>query len=91
MKLPFSTLVACGSRMPLGWDHTNMKWYYPIWPELDDKLRPSDKSKMRWRLDWEDEDGHDSETTGISFCKMQEQPELVMKQGPGKDVQTIIE
>ena len=71
-KLPFCTLVSCGNRTPLGWDHTNMKWYYPIWPELDDKLGlPSEESKMRWRLDWEDENGHDSETSGpgTSFAR----------------------
>jgi len=52
--LPMSALVACGwHREPLGWDHTNMKWYYPIWPELDDNLEsPLDRSKIRLRLDW---------------------------------------
>jgi hypothetical protein len=51
--LPISALVARGwNRVPLGWDHTNMKWYYPIWPELD-------SSRMKLRLDWGD--GHDSD------------------------------
>jgi len=31
--LPMPMLMARG-REPLGWDHTNMKWYYPIWPEF---------------------------------------------------------
>jgi len=63
MTLPVTTLVSHGSkRRPIGWDRTNMKWYYPIWPELDAKLgRSSDKLGMNWRLDWGDDGAHDSE------------------------------
>jgi len=77
---------------PLGWDHTNMKWYYPIWLELDDKLdHPSDGSRIRWRLDWGDGGGHDLEVSDISVCKTPDLPELVSPQGPGKDVQTAMD
>jgi len=65
--LPVSTLASHGLRRSIiGWDHTNMNWYGPIWPELDCTLgRSSDKLRMKWRLDWGDEDVHASETFGI--------------------------
>ena len=74
MTLPISTLVSHGLKhRPLGWDHTNMEWYSPIWPELDFKLgRSSDESRMRWRLDWGDEDGHNLEKSGTSVSKTQQ-------------------
>jgi len=84
-----SALVAHGwHREPLGWDHTNMKWYYPIWPELDDNLEsPLDRSKIRLKLDWGDGGGHNSEASDTS---VQEQLESVTSQVPGKDEQTTI-
>ena len=73
MTLPVSTLVSLGSQpTPLGWDHTNKKWYYPIWPELDCNLSPSlDKLTTRWKMEWGDEAGRamDSETSGTSVAK----------------------
>jgi len=68
--LPVSTLASHGLRpSPIGWDHTHMRWYGPIWPELDCTLgHSSDKLRMKWRLDWGDEDVHDSETSGTSVA-----------------------
>lgn len=70
MALPVSTLASHGlRRTSIGWDHTNMDWYCPDWPELDCALGClSDKLRMKWRLDWGDEDVHDSETSGTSVA-----------------------
>jgi hypothetical protein len=46
----------------VGWDHTNMKRHYLIWPELD----LWNGSRMKLKLDWEDGNGHDSETSNKS-------------------------
>jgi hypothetical protein len=63
--LPVSTLASHAMRRSaIGWDHTNMNWYCPLWPELDCTLgHSSDKLRMKRRLDWGDEDVHDSETS----------------------------
>jgi len=68
--LPVSTLASDAlRRSAIGWDHTNMNWYCPLWPELDCTLgHSSDKLRMKWRLDWGDEDVHDSETSGTSVA-----------------------
>lgn len=57
-RVPISKLVSHGwSRRSVGWDHTRLKWYHPVWPELDFNLdRSSDNSTMKWILDWKDED-----------------------------------
>ena len=70
MALPVSTLAFHGlRRTSISWDHTNMDWYCPDWPELDCALGClSDKLRMKWRLDWGDEDVHDSETSGTSVA-----------------------
>lgn len=56
-KVPVSTLVSHGwNRRNVGWDHTKLKWYYPVWPKLDCNLDPSsDHSTMKWILDWKHE------------------------------------
>jgi hypothetical protein len=57
-KVPVSTLVSHGwNRRNVGWDHSRLKWHYPVWPKLDSNLdRSSDKSTMKWILDWKDDD-----------------------------------
>jgi hypothetical protein len=57
-KVPVSTLVSHGwNRRNVGWDHTSLKWYYPVWLKLDSNLdHSSDKSMTKWILDWKDED-----------------------------------
>jgi len=76
VTLPISTLVARGwNRTPLGWDHTNMKWYYPVWPELDGNLGCLlDESSVRLMLDWGDGDSEASDS------KTQDQPKSVIQQ-----------
>ena len=54
-KVPVSTLVSHGRSV--GWDHTRLRWYYPIWPKFNSNLdRSLDKSTMKWILDWPHED-----------------------------------
>ena len=65
--LPLSPLVTHGwNRKPLGWDHSNLKWFYPIWPGLDESLNhTSDQSRVKWRLDWGDRGDHELEASEL--------------------------
>jgi len=38
----------------LGWDTTEKRWYYPIWPKLNSEFNRNDESSMRWKLEWKE-------------------------------------